>query len=129
MYSPLVYVAEGDAAWVDSGKEKTSYKSLPGMSIILVWNDSVTYYLLFLRLKQDVFLRYCAILYVHFCFLHTYFFKKRYFASPILSASIYFLPAVSSRSPPAPRFLRVMRWARQSIQPLGTLCRNTGVKN
>lgn len=26
--SPLVCVVEGDAAWVDSGKEKTNYKSL-----------------------------------------------------------------------------------------------------
>lgn len=72
MYSPLVYVAEGDTAWVDSVKEKTSNESLLGMCKVFIWCVSVIYLLPPLRLKQDVFPRYCDILYL--CF-HTFFFK------------------------------------------------------
>lgn len=75
MYRHLIYVAESDAAWVDSGKEKTNYKSLQGICIILIWNVSVTYHLLFLKIKQDVFPRYFDILYLHFNF----FFLKPFF--------------------------------------------------
>lgn len=50
------------------------------MCIILIWNVSATYHLLFLRLKQNVFPRYCDILYLHFIFRYIYtFFKETFF--------------------------------------------------
>lgn len=122
MYSPLAYVADGDTAWVDSSKIKQSYESLPGVCKIFIWCVPVLYLLPPFRLKQNVFPRYCNILYL--CF-HTFFLNKHSYATLVFSACIHsFVPAITSSSPPAPRFLRAMRWTKQSTLPLGTPCRN-----